>query len=329
MMKGKDVSAVTPCPTNRCNLIKGGGDFDEYVCNVCQSRFLGPAGASALYQKYLSVNDADLREIVSSGINKKRVCLFCKTEMVEVQLKGQWVDICPGCGSFFCNAGELSKVTRGFLQETPVRQPILETGPFFSLIDADHCILYESTHLPNTFVPYDWSKKSIHQKEIIPYLATCLRGSKNIQHGNLIGSLKESLLATAILSFCFISLAQVGPGIAIFFLWFFLQRPKLFINQKKELWALTRLPLPWRRWKFSDVATISYRDRWVEEKWFNQSVLLQVFFSKIMSREIEGHTRVQINISFCNGDTLTFDVEEAVSLKLKSYLGEQYRLIRS
>jgi hypothetical protein len=234
--KGK---TTTLCQDNSCDFVVLGGEFQEQVCSKCQCRVLEPEGAQRLCQTYLSVPPPLFHEVIKHGMPTDVNCILCRTRMVASELKGQWLHLCPGCGALLCEAGELLNVTRGHLKDTPFTElptPILKQ-------ERNQVILYESSILPHTLVPYD-PKTEPETSEIMARVARALPMTTTIVQGTYKETLKELVIYSLVVTLTTVTLGSLAAGITLSVLYGSLRRPKLFMNHITKRFALTRMPIP-------------------------------------------------------------------------------------
>jgi Zn-finger nucleic acid-binding protein len=93
------------CPTCFVPLSEGGVGR----CSQCAGQLLDHAHAADLLEGKLRLAPSEVRELSEMGGIGHR-CPACRGEMKRFQLRGQWVDLCHGCGSMWMDEGEVARV---------------------------------------------------------------------------------------------------------------------------------------------------------------------------------------------------------------------------
>ena len=116
-------------------LLERHGALLEAVCPRCHGRFFDEAGARRLLVDVAGLDAGLLVELSRMHPGPAR-CPSCAQRMGLVPLRGVPVDLCAGCGGLYLDAGELSRLSRGSIEEVraaaPGDEPPVTSAALFS-----------------------------------------------------------------------------------------------------------------------------------------------------------------------------------------------------
>ncbi len=107
-------NACPRCPSSP--LRRAQGALHEDVCATCQGRYLDGDTLLSLCERHLRIGGDIVRELSQSG-PRRLICPGCRQKMTLTMMRGVQVDLCGGCGGAWLDAGELSSLTRGGVNE--------------------------------------------------------------------------------------------------------------------------------------------------------------------------------------------------------------------
>jgi Zn-finger nucleic acid-binding protein len=108
-----------PCPRCRVSLLPATGGLAERVCARCTGRFLESGGVQRLVFEEHGIEPELIRELVTQFAGERGACPCCKSQMSPVQVRGEHVELCEGCGGMWLEAGALERLGEGRWQEVP------------------------------------------------------------------------------------------------------------------------------------------------------------------------------------------------------------------
>lgn len=95
------------------------GPWQEEACASCGGHLLSGDGAEALLHRQ-GLELPTLKRLVDEMGTPSLNCPHCRTRMAQVQVRGQWVDLCSGCGALWLDDGELSALEPGGVRSDAV-----------------------------------------------------------------------------------------------------------------------------------------------------------------------------------------------------------------
>jgi Zn-finger nucleic acid-binding protein len=104
------------CPRCDHTLDAPEGALAERVCSSCEGRFLPPEGTARLVAE-LGLDTEFLRQLVADDGGPPLSCPGCGTTMSALELQGEAVELCLGCGGLWLDAGELEAVSPSLAEE--------------------------------------------------------------------------------------------------------------------------------------------------------------------------------------------------------------------
>jgi Zn-finger nucleic acid-binding protein len=89
------------------------GALEEEECESCGGRFLPARGVERLLRDERKLDFDVLRALSEEFGDEGLTCPGCGQKMSTVQVKGERVDLCFGCGGLWLDAGELGRLGEG------------------------------------------------------------------------------------------------------------------------------------------------------------------------------------------------------------------------
>jgi Zn-finger nucleic acid-binding protein len=105
--------ALGQCPRCVRPLQPPVGTLEEEVCGGCGGRYLPSRGVARLLEDERGLDLGLLRELSEHFGNENLRCPGCAHGCSTIQLKGERVDLCFGCGGLWLDAGELADLGEG------------------------------------------------------------------------------------------------------------------------------------------------------------------------------------------------------------------------
>ncbi|MBI5495594.1 MAG: zf-TFIIB domain-containing protein [Deltaproteobacteria bacterium] len=99
------------------------GALGEDVCGRCRGRFFPAEVAPELYARHLGVTPELIRELMHHFSGRPLTCPGCGKTTSRVQLRGEPLDVCTGCGGLYMPRGALGRLTAGTVTEVEVDEP--------------------------------------------------------------------------------------------------------------------------------------------------------------------------------------------------------------
>lgn len=111
------------CPRCQAPLSPSSIEVAELGCKLCEGVFIAPEMAAKILGEQ-GLTPAFIAELSGAVTTSKGcVCLGCSRQMQVLPLRGRSVDLCPGCGALWLDAGELRPLTGGKFDNGELKAP--------------------------------------------------------------------------------------------------------------------------------------------------------------------------------------------------------------